>query len=631
MSPHSAEVVEAGGHHACMLTVSSKVMCWGFSRYGIITETSSSVTVAQPMPVDFDLHSGDADIDGWLDLWDDDDDNDGFLDAQDAFPLDACAHLDTDGDGMPDEILSSCQSPLNQDDDDDGDGWSDADEAACGTESKQAYSLPGDPDGDGLCNAIDDDDDGDGWSDADEWACETRNNARSFSPHTNSGAQNAYRYGATLEYNQGDLWLVATHSTSDNYVFEYPEATYDNSPAHHFYDDYRYNRMMEAFVHDGKMYVSGSQGVWEMPPDGSSPIRVYERGYDSSTYHSEASVSSNGTMYVFDYNHIDVHYLESGEDLGQTIPAPRADSNEFQLAVSPAGVLSAADWRSTGDPSTTGWYVYEWDGSSWSGTLVHSETDEGYSYYRQAEYIIDLSGGQHLAYLNRAGALRYLTDSTSSDGTWTLEHSDSIGETYAHKYGGMAMEVADDGDVHIIFYDSSDNDLMHSRRIDGNWFSTAIWDFDVDDSYYNGIDIVLDDQGDPRIYAHVDDTQGDARMVYYGSFSDPSIDNSSVPSDSNSDGICDALAAAVLDYGPGLTFEMGFDATFTPLYEGLLPTSISISPSLPAGVSMDDGTGVISGTPVYLIPTEPSTRSRPHPPTTSGSGRSRSGSWTPRR
>ena len=313
MSPHSAEAVEAGGLSACMLTVSSKVMCWGYSRYGQLKDTSSQEQIPRPILTDFDLHSGDADLDGWLDLWDDDDDNDGFLDAQDAFPLDACAHLDTDGDGMPDEILSSCQSPLTQDDDDDGDGWSDVDEAACGTESKQAYSLPGDPDGDGLCNAIDDDDDGDGWSDADEWACETRNNARSFSPHTNWGPQNAYRYGATLEYNQGDLWLVATQSTSEVAVYEYPEATYDNSAVYH-YTDYRYNSMMEAFAHDGKMYVSGSQGVYEMPPDGSSPIRVYERGYDTYSYHSEASVSSNGTMYVFDHNHICLLY---------TSPSPR--------------------------------------------------------------------------------------------------------------------------------------------------------------------------------------------------------------------------------------------------------------------------------------------------------------------
>ena len=270
--------------------------------------------------------------------------------------------------------------------------------------------------------------------------------------------------------------------------------------------------------------------------------------------------------------------------------------------MSPAGVLSAADWRSTGDPSTTGWYVYEWDGSTWSGTLVRAETDEGYSHYRQAEYAIDPSGTQHLAYLNSAGDLRYLTDSTSSDGTWTLEHSASTGETYSHKRGGMAMEVADDGDVHILYYDSSDNDLVHSRRIDGSWFSTDVWDFDADDSYFNGIDMVLDEQDDPRIYAHVDNAQGDAMMIYYGSFSDPSIDNGSIPSDSNSDGTCDALTAAVLDYGPGLTFEMGFDAAFTPLYEGLLPTSISISPSLPSGVTMDTATGVISGTPVYPDP-----------------------------
>ena len=119
-------------------------------------------------------------------------------------------------------------------------------------------------------------------------------------------------------------------------------------------------------------------------------------------------------------------------------------------------------------------------------------------------------------------------------------------------------------------------------------------------------------------------------MVYYGSFEDPSQDNSSVPSDSNSDGLCDALQSAVLDYGQSeLTFEMGFESTYAPLYEGLLPTSISIAPALPTGLQIDPATGVIHGTPLL-----PSTQGSTHTITTTsenevGSGRSRSGSSTP--
>ena len=46
---------------------------------------------------------------------DEDDDGDGYLDGEDAFPLDSTEHVDTDGDGLGN----------NQDPDDDGDGVND--------------------------------------------------------------------------------------------------------------------------------------------------------------------------------------------------------------------------------------------------------------------------------------------------------------------------------------------------------------------------------------------------------------------------------------------------------------------------------------------------------------------------
>ena len=70
-------------------------------------------------------------------IYDQDDDNDGFSDEKDAFPLDPCAQIDTDGDTQPDELdcPEGYTSWLTEDMDDDGDGTPDVLE---GTESQDA-------------------------------------------------------------------------------------------------------------------------------------------------------------------------------------------------------------------------------------------------------------------------------------------------------------------------------------------------------------------------------------------------------------------------------------------------------------------------------------------------------------
>ena len=74
--------------------------------------------------------------------WDADTDGDGICDGPiapalpvdyceagpDAFPNDAAAYLDTDGDGMPDELWGESTTGLIEDVDDDNDGWTDLDE-----------------------------------------------------------------------------------------------------------------------------------------------------------------------------------------------------------------------------------------------------------------------------------------------------------------------------------------------------------------------------------------------------------------------------------------------------------------------------------------------------------------------
>ncbi|MEC7180577.1 MAG: putative Ig domain-containing protein, partial [Candidatus Thermoplasmatota archaeon] len=101
------------------------------------------------------------------DPWNADTDGDGVCDGPiapalpvdyceagpDAFPNDAAAYLDTDGDGMPDELWGESTTGLTEDSDDDNDNWTDLQEADCGsTDPKDELDTPLDSDGDGICD-----------------------------------------------------------------------------------------------------------------------------------------------------------------------------------------------------------------------------------------------------------------------------------------------------------------------------------------------------------------------------------------------------------------------------------------------------------------------------------------------
>ena len=89
-------------------------------------------------------YSLDSDQDGIPNEIDPDDDNDGVFDESDAFPLDEKEQLDTDGDGIGD----------NKDLDDDGDGYSDIDENLQGTDPKNPNESPLDSDNDGISDYL---------------------------------------------------------------------------------------------------------------------------------------------------------------------------------------------------------------------------------------------------------------------------------------------------------------------------------------------------------------------------------------------------------------------------------------------------------------------------------------------
>ncbi len=76
-----------------------------------------------------------------------DSDGDGINDAEDAFPDDPAASVDTDGDGMPDDwnegySAADSTTSLVLDDDDDNDGYTDVEETEAGSDPTDANDEP---------------------------------------------------------------------------------------------------------------------------------------------------------------------------------------------------------------------------------------------------------------------------------------------------------------------------------------------------------------------------------------------------------------------------------------------------------------------------------------------------------
>ncbi len=68
--------------------------------------------IADNCPNAANAEQTDTDSDSQGDACDTDDDNDSVPDSSDAFPLDKCASADSDSDGLPDALVSSCDTEL---------------------------------------------------------------------------------------------------------------------------------------------------------------------------------------------------------------------------------------------------------------------------------------------------------------------------------------------------------------------------------------------------------------------------------------------------------------------------------------------------------------------------------------
>ena len=140
------ESAALGSQSMCAIREDGQVRCWGQNNYGQLGHGDTTQRGDNPNEMGDNLpdtnlwlRDDDTDADGTINLWDTDDDNDGYLDGDDDFPVDQCAHLDTDGDGMPNSVLSNCLTSLVEDIDDDNDNWWDTNETALSNQSTLVF------------------------------------------------------------------------------------------------------------------------------------------------------------------------------------------------------------------------------------------------------------------------------------------------------------------------------------------------------------------------------------------------------------------------------------------------------------------------------------------------------------
>ncbi|MDP7203619.1 MAG: hypothetical protein QGF72_05760, partial [Candidatus Poseidoniaceae archaeon] len=597
------ESVALGSYSSCAIREDGQVRCWGYNGHGQLGHEDTTHRGDQTGEMGDDLpatelwlRAEDTDSDGTIDLWDTDDDDDGSIDADDDFPLDECADIDTDGDGMPNDIVNSCSTTLIEDLDDDDDNWNDTDEVACATNPLLDTDTPSDYDSDLTCDYLDTDDDNDTFSDIEEGQCEPMYGYSSF--NAMSGTSSSYYmrpdYGSAILFDdEYGLRVIAPDGASSGYarVWTYQNAvpssvadvmrfggTYGSSSYVGTGANYRYPQVTN---HGGLDYLTLSRYTYEM--DAQLWTQWSQQQLETSGWYNnptDVAFSPNGTYYATDQSELDYYDTITGQ--AGTLNYPTGVSSQYaQIAIDDTGAIHLVALES-------GSYTYwKYDSGSWSsGETIWSGSND--VYYKEAQLRVNSTNVPYFTFLD-GGFIRMF----SKSGAWNEVWSSGIPD---NNNKGMEMKFDGDDNPHIIWNDLTNGTLYHTY-MDGSSMRTELvreetsWSA----SYAYGLSMTFDEQGDVFIFSSNSVSAAGAYIHYKGYFDDPSKDASVTPPDADGDGTCDVLDTASLDY-TNLVWENGSSNSVAPIYSGLWPDSISITPALPAGVQMDSSTGVISGT-----------------------------------
>ncbi|MBT5184526.1 MAG: hypothetical protein HOM47_05080, partial [Euryarchaeota archaeon] len=619
-----SKIVALGGQSTCTVTTNNHVYCWGDgnskTNWGFDYVSTSNIgdgpgemgVNLRPVPVI--MTPSDYDNDGTINLWDTDDDNDGFLDGNDDFELDECAHMDTDGDGRPDEIVSNCVTDLLEDFDDDQDQWTDVEEQACFTNSKSSTSVPFDIDNDGTCDIVDTDDDNDGWSDIDEQACERKEwNERKIVEFSSSYAYHSdYPTGIVwLQNNKGmeyqtvgldrqNQWMRVGGSWAGNSLWNNQGNNLQVGFDHAAYGQGVY------LVNDEKLfYLEYNAGISSSNPS-SSTIYTFNQTNPinrQDNQHHEIAISDEGSIFLT--TNTSIVNIDGGVtnyiDYPSGVSLQASDSKNKQIAVDSNGDLHLISYHTQASRIYT--WIYDVSSESWNSGLNSFPGSLGDVGPGRSSFTVDSSNQPHVAFMKGAST----TDSTSYV---SYDYYDNAGQNWVNRFidytpsgnKGVSLKLDSNDNVNIAWVDNTNKSLYYTTLSStSNAQSTTLIKQNSYTNYWvnthKSLEIEISNGDDPWIIWSPYSSQYQYNLLFhYGSASDESRDSAKYPADHDNDGTCDMLEVATLDYGlDNLFFEMEMDISYTPEYPAMMPTGVAISPSLPAGLTLNATTGEISG------------------------------------
>ncbi len=219
---------------------------------------------------------------------------------------------------------------------------------------------------------------------------------------------------------------------------------------------------------------------------------------------------------------------------------------------------------------------------SWVTTSIDTSGTSIFSSYTSIG--IDSNDDVHISYYDYTnGDLKYATDKSGSWVTTSIDTSGIVGHD-------TSIAIDSNDDVHISYYDYTNGDLKYATDKSGSWVTTSI---DTSGNVGAYTSIAIDSNDDVHI-SHQDFGNGDLKYATdkSGSWVTTSIDTS---------GNVGAYTSIAIDSNDDVHISY-YHITNTELkYIGLDSSSnvlgYSVSPALPAGLSLDLGTGEISGTP----------------------------------
>ena len=300
-------------------------------------------------------------------------------------------------------------------------------------------------------------------------------------------------------------------------------------------------------------------------------------------YYTSIAVDSNGAVHIsyFDGNNIDLKYAtdKSGSWVITTV-----DSTDFvgwytSIAVDSNDAIHISYFDKTNDDLK---YATDKSGS-WVTTSVDTTDDVG----EYSSIAVDSNDDVHISYYDYTnGDLKYATDKS---GSWVVSSAHSTWTT-----SGMYSSIAVDsgGDIHISHHDFTYDSLLYSTY-DGSSWTTSTVDTGSVGAYSS---IALDSSSNPRIAYHANSGFNLKFASYFGSYWTTSIIASAGDVGTHTSMAVDSNDAIHISYFDDSTDDLGY----ITLDSSSNVYGYSISPALPAGLSLNIGTGEISGTPTAL-------------------------------